>query len=89
MSLLKKLNITFDADGNTILSKEKLEQLIQIAKAEKTFWNEKTFPSDCYVLVDHNGEDLYAFPIQELEEWQDGSFEKGDYLYKMNFQKRF
>lgn len=89
MSLLKRLNITFDADGNTILSKEKLQQLIQLAKSEKTFWNEENFPRDCYVLVDRNGEDFYPFPVKELEEWQkDGSFEKGDYLYKMNLQKK-
>lgn len=89
MSLLKKLNIIFDTDGNTILSKEKLQQLIQLAKLEKTFWKDENFPSDCYVLVDRNGEDFYPFPIVELEKWQkDGSFEKGDYLYKMNLLKR-
>ena len=86
MSLLKKLNITFDADGNTILSKEKLQQLIQLAKVEKTIWNAEKFPSDCYVLVDRNGEDFYPFPIEELEEWQkDGSFEKGDSYIKCNY----
>ena len=90
MSLLKKLNITFDADGDTIISKEKLHQLIRLAKAEKTFWDEKNFPNDCYVLVDRNGDDFYPIPVEELEEWQkDGSFEKGDYLYKMNLQKKF
>lgn len=90
MSLLKRLNITFDAEGNTILSKEKLHQLIQLAKAEKTFWNDESFPGECYILVDRNGEDFYPFAIEELEEWQkDGSFQKGDYLYKMNLQKQF
>ena len=90
MSLLKKCNITFDANGNTILSKEKLQQLIQLAKAEKTFWDDETFPSDCYVLVDRNGQDFYPFPLEELEEWQkDGSCGKGDYLYNMILQKQF
>jgi hypothetical protein len=89
MSLLKKLNIVFDADGNTILSKEKLQQLIQLAKAERTFWNDENFPGNCYVLVDRNSEDFYPFPIEELEEWlKDGSFEKGDYLYKMSLEKK-
>ena len=90
MSLLRKLNITFDADGNAILSKEKLQQLIQLAKAEKTFWIDENFPVNCYVLVDRNGEDFYPFPIEELEEWQkEGSFEKGDHLYEMTLQKKF
>ena len=89
MSLLEKLSIMFDADGNTILSKEKLQQLIQLAKAKKTLWIDDNFQSDSYVLVDRNGEDFYPFPAEELAEWQkDGSFEKSDYLYTMNLQKK-
>jgi hypothetical protein len=90
MTLLDKLKISFDANGDTNISKEKLLGLIQIAKTEKIFTAGKNFPIDCYVLVDSNGTDFYPFPLEELELWQkDGSFEKGDYLYKMIFQKKY
>ncbi len=52
MKLLEKLNITFDADGNATISKEKLLRLITIAKSEKIFSDDNIFPDDCYVLVD-------------------------------------
>ena len=90
MKLLEKLNITFDADDNTTISKEKLKRLIIIAKSEKIFTDDNIFPDDCYVLEDRNGTDFYPFPLEEYEEWQkDGRFAKGDYLYKMNLLKKF
>lgn len=83
-SLLKRLKIRFDNHGNTVISKEKFEQLIRLAKSENKSWNEKDFPIECYVLVDSNGDDFYTFPDAEIEEWEkDGSFEQGDFLYRM------
>jgi hypothetical protein len=90
MTLFERLNITFDPDGNATISREKLQRLIQIVKSERIFSDEGIFPDDCYVLVDRNGNDFYPFPLAMYEEWQkDGSFEKGDYLYKMNLIQKF
>ncbi len=89
MRLLEKLNITFDVDGNTTISKEKLLRLIATAKSERIFTEDNLFPNDCYVLVDQNSTDFYPFASEELEEWEkDGSFVKGDYLYKMNLVRK-
>lgn len=90
MSLLKRLNIKFDGDGNTTISKEKLQHIIHISRSEKIFADAHFFPRECYVLVDHNGIDFYPFPVAELPEWEkDGSFEMGDVLYKMNLIKKY
>lgn len=89
MTLFERLNIEFDADGNATIAKEKLQRLIQIVKSEKIFSGGAIFPENCYVLVDRNGTDFYPFSLTEYEDWKkDGSFEKGDCLYKMDLIRK-
>ena len=90
MRVLKKLNITFDDDGNTTISREKLHLIIHISRSEKIFADAHSFPNECYILVDRNGIDFYPFPVEEYLAWEkDGSFEMGDVLYKMSIIKKY
>ena len=60
-------------------------ELTKKIRLENIFSENDLVSTEFYILMDRNGKDFYPFPIEELEEWQkDGSFERGDTLYKMN-----
>jgi len=43
-----------------------------------------------YLLVESHSTDCYPLPVNKLETWEkDGSFEKGDALYKIELVKKF
>jgi len=89
MTLFEKLNIKFNSNGNTTISREKLKRLIAIAKADKMYFDDHIFPKNCFVLIDGRSFEFFPFPQTELDVWEkDGSFVKGDYLYKMKLIKK-
>jgi hypothetical protein len=87
---MKSRMISFDKKNNTILSMDKLVELIKLLRLENIFSENDFISPECYILVDRNGKDFYPFPVGEIDEWEkDGSFERGDTLYKMNRLKTF
>ena len=60
-------------------------ELTKQVKLENIFSENDFVSTEFYILMDRNGKDFYPFPIEEIDEWKkDGSFERGDTLYKMN-----
>jgi hypothetical protein len=87
--LLQQLNIEFDSEGNTLLSKEKLLKLLEMVRSDKLIKEDDALPDEFYLLVDRNRIDFYSFPLVEYPVWeQDGSFEPGDAIYKTQLIKR-
>lgn len=86
----KKLNIVFDENGNTVISKEKLTQLFDQAQLGEIYFDESRPSDEGYLLIDKNGRDFYPFPSDEIEEWEhDGSTKPGDMLYKFMYIKTY
>ena len=77
--------IGFDERNDAKISRDTLFDLIKQGRLENVFFENDLVRSEYYILVDRNGKDFYPFPVGELNEWEkDGSFERGDTLYKMN-----
>jgi hypothetical protein len=88
--LFEKLKIEFDDNGNASVSKTELLKLIAKVRTEKIFKQSQIYSEECYALIDAIENELYPFPVSELQEWEeDGSFEKGDALYKMQLIKKY
>lgn len=84
--LINRLNIDFDQDGNTTLSKEKLLLLLGSASMFADYHN---LPDEFYMLIDQNGMDFYPFPKNDFQQWEaDGSFEVGDSIYHVKLFKK-
>jgi hypothetical protein len=77
--------ISFDERNDAKISKNTLSELIKQGRLENVFFGNAFVSPEYYILVDKNGKDFYPFPVGELNEWEkDGSFERGDTLYKIN-----
>lgn len=87
--LLKRLNIEFDKDGNTNISKEKLLRLVKMVRSDRLINEHDSIPDEFYLLIDRNQIDFYPFPHSEYSVWErDGSFEKGDAIYDVKLLKK-
>ena len=76
--------ISFGKKNNSIISRDTLFELIKQGKLENVISENAFVSPEYYILVDRNGKDFYPFPVGEINEWEkDGSFERGDMLYKM------
>ena len=77
--------ISFEERNYAKISRDTLFDLIKQGRLENVFFENDFVSPEYYILVDRNGKDFYPFPVGELNEWEkDGSFERGDMLYKMN-----
>jgi len=84
-TIFKKMQISFDENNLTTISKDKLLLIFKKIKMEHVFLENSCLGDECYILVDKNGKDFYPFPIKDLNEWEkDGSCESGDTLYKIH-----
>jgi len=83
-SIFDELNLVFDDNGNTTISRSKLTSLVKTVMQANVFSEDKVLPMECYVLVDKNLADFYLVMSNELENWEsDNSCESGDLLFKM------
>lgn len=90
ISALKEMDIQFDSNDNITISKQNLLLLIQRANTLTLYSEKESLPTESFVLIDKNSKDLYPFSKNEIEEWEtDGSCEKGDRLYKLEFLKEY
>jgi len=88
VNLIEKIDIVFDENNNTIISKDQLLKTIKEFATCAVFSEE--LPSQWYILMDRNHKDFYPFNASEIQEWEkDGSCEKGDTLYQMQFVKTY
>ena len=87
---VKKFGIKFDENGMAAVSIKELRELLVHVKSGKVFCEEELPSDQNYLLVENHSTDYYLFPANKLETWEkDGSFEKGDTLYKIELVKRF
>ena len=88
ITLLGEVGITLNHNNEVVLTKDKLELIVQRLRTPEVFFEDCELPSECFVLIDQNTKAFYPFNREELNEWNsDGSFEKGDKLYRMELVK--
>jgi hypothetical protein len=86
----QKFGITFDEKGETVISIKEMTNLLAQVRSGKLFCEEAQLSDQNYLLIENHSSDYYIFPNDKLEAWgKDGSFEKGDALYKIELVKRF
>ena len=86
----QKFGITFDEKGEAVISIKEMTDLFAQVKSGELFCEEAQLSDQNYLLIENNSSDYYIFPKDKLEGWEkDGSFEKGDALYKIEVVKRF
>ena len=86
----KKFGITFDEKGEAVISIKKMNDLLAQVKSGELFCEEAQLSDQNYLLIESHSSDYYIFPKDKFEAWEkDGSFEKGDALYKIELVKRF
>lgn len=86
----QKFGITFDEKGEAVISIKKMTDLLAQVRAGQLFFEETHLSDQNYLLIENHSSDYYIFPKDKLEAWEkDGSFEKGDALYRLELVKRF
>jgi hypothetical protein len=89
-NVFRKLGIAFDKNDNTLISRKKLEKVLQLAKLGELYLDESCTFNEGYLLIENNSRDFYPFPLDELEEWElDGSMTLGDKLFKLSYVKTY
>ena len=87
---INKFGITFNEKGEAIVSIREITVLLERVKWGELFCDEPEPSAQSYLLVESNSSGFYVFPKDKLEAWEDdGSFEKGDSLYKIELIKRY
>ena len=88
--IFKKFGILFDKNDNTLISKKKLQTLLEQPQSGEIYFEGDAPPDEGYLLVEKNGMNFDFLPTNEIEEWQnDGSIEQGDTLYQIKLVKRY
>ena len=86
----QKFGITFDEKGEGVISIKQMTGLLAQVRSGELFCEEAQLSNQNYLLIGNHSSDYYIFPMNKLEVWEkDGSFEKGDVLYKIQLVKRF
>ena len=87
---LQKFGITFNAKGEAVISIRQITDLLSQVRSGELFCEEARLCDQNYLLIENDSSDCYIFPKDKLDTWEkDGSFEKGDALYKIELIKRF
>ena len=86
----QKFGIPFDEKGEAVISIKEMTNLLAQVKSGEVFCEEAQLSDQNYLLIENHSSDYYLFPKDKPDAWEkDGSFEKGDALYKIELVKRF
>ena len=84
------MGIKFDKNGQTTISRKKLEYLLKHAQLGEIYPESDMTACEGCLLIDKASKDFFPFPADQLPEWEkDGSCQPGDVLYKLVFIKMY